>query len=146
MWSGPVEQLRPITSTPMPSRVVERGGDVGAEQHAPGRVERDLHLDRQVMPRLVEGLLAAHDGGLDLEDVLRGLDQQQVHAAVDQADGLLAEDVGQFVEGDVGQLGIVGGGQLAARADGAGDEARLRRSRPANPSASRARQGALPLG
>ena len=62
---------------------------------------------------------------LHLQDILRGLDQQQVDPALDQADGLLAEDVGQLVEGDVGKLGIVGGGQLAGGPDRAGHEARL---------------------
>ena len=66
----------------------------------------------------------AGDGGLDFEDVLRGLDQQQVHAALDQADGLFAEDVGQFIEGDVGEFGVIGGGQFAGGTDGTGDETR----------------------
>ena len=98
MCSGPVEQLRPMTSMPMPSRMVERGVDVGAEQHATGRIERDLGLDRQIDPCLVEGFVNARDGGLDFEDVLRGFDQQQIHAAADQTDSLLAENIGQFIE------------------------------------------------
>ena len=43
--------------------------------------------------------------------------------------GLLAEDVDQFIEGDIGELGVVGGGQLAGGADRAGDKP-LRLARP----------------
>ena len=78
--------------------MVSAAVDIGAQQHAPGGIQRDLGLDRQVDAGLVEGLVDAGDGGLDFQDILRGLDQQQVHAALDQADGLLAEDVRQFVE------------------------------------------------
>ncbi len=105
----------------------ERGVHVRAEQHAPGGIQRDLRLDRQVGAGLVEGFVDAGDGGFDFEDVLRGLDEQQVHAALDQTDGLLAEDIGQFVEGDVGEFGVIGGGQFARWADGTGDKARLAR-------------------
>ena len=48
----------------------ERGGHIGAEQHAPGRVERDLRLNRQIDLSLVEGFVNACDGGLDFEDIL----------------------------------------------------------------------------
>ena len=125
MCSGPVEQLRPMTSMPMPSRMASAAVDIGAEQHATGRIERDLRLDRQIDLGLVEGFVDAGDGGFDLEDVLRGFDQQHIHAAADQTDGLLAEDVGEFIEGDVGEFGVVGRGQFAGGSDGAGDEARL---------------------
>ena len=103
----------------------ERGVDVGAEQHAAGRVERDLRLDRQIDLSLVEGFVDAGDGGFDFEDVLRGFDEEQVHAAADQTDGLFAEDIGEFVEGDVGKFGVIGGGKFAGWADGAGDKARF---------------------
>ena len=91
----------------------ERGGHVGAEQHAAGRVERDLRLDRQIDLSLVEGFVTARDGGFDFEDVLRGFDEEQIHAAADQTDGLLAKNVGEFVEADVGEFGVVGGGKFA---------------------------------
>ena len=64
----------------------QHGRDVGAEQHlAAVRQQRDRGLDRHRAARLGERLARAEDGGLDLEDVLRRLDDQQVRAAVDQA-------------------------------------------------------------
>src|SRR5512135_3208043 len=65
----------------------------------------------------------AGDGSLDFEDVLRSLDQQQVDAPLDEAGRLLAEDVDEVVEGNVGEVGVIGGGKLAGRANRAGDEA-----------------------
>ena len=55
----------------------------------------------------------ADDGGFDFENVLRGFDEQQIHAAADQTDRLLAEDIGEFVEGDIGEFGVIGGGKFA---------------------------------
>ena len=43
----------------------------------------------------LERLAGADDRRLDLEDVLRGLDDDQVGAALDQRPGLLVEDLGQ---------------------------------------------------
>ncbi len=101
------------------------GVGIRAEEHPPGGVERDLGLDRQPVPGFGEGQGHAVDGGFDFEDVLRGFDQDQIHAALNQADGLIAENVGQFVELQVREFGVIGRGQLAAWADGTGDEARL---------------------
>ena len=61
--------------------------------------------------------------GLDLEDVLRGLDDDQVGAALDQPLGLLGEDVDQRPEADVAEGRVGRGGEEAGRADRAGDEA-----------------------
>ncbi len=105
------------------------GMHIGAKQHATGGVEGDLGLDGEVDLRLFEGPMAAGDDGADLEDVLRGLDDEHVHATPDEADGLFAEDIHEIIEGDVGQLRVIGGGQLAGRANGAGHEARLPGSR-----------------
>ena len=91
----------------------ERSVDVGAEQHAACRVQRDLGLDRQIDSSLIEGFVQTCDGGFDFEDVLRGFDEQQVNPAADQTDGLLAEGIGEFVECDIGQVGVVGGGEFA---------------------------------
>ncbi len=108
---------------------VERGEggehrlDVGAEQHlaAVGQ-QRDRALERQRLAGRLERLAGAEDRGLDLQDVLRGLDDDQVRAAVDQALGLLSEDLDQLGEGDLAQGGVVGGGQVPGRADRAGHE------------------------
>ena len=50
MCSGPVEQLSPMTSTRQRLERRHRARDVGAEQHAAARVERDLRLDRTRRP------------------------------------------------------------------------------------------------
>ncbi len=99
------------------------GFDVGAEQHAPAGVEGHLALNRQVDAGLFKGFGDAVNGGFDLEDVLRGFDEKQVHPAANQTDGLLAEDIGQLIEGDVGEFGVIGGGEFAGGTDGTGDEA-----------------------
>ena len=52
----------------------ERCVDVGAEQHATGRIKRDLSLDRQVDIRFAESFVNARDGGFDFENVLRSFD------------------------------------------------------------------------
>ena len=88
----------------------QRSGDIGAEQHPPARIQRDLGLDRQPDAGFLISFLDAGDGGLDFQDVLRGFDQQQVHAAADQTGSLFAKNVGQLVEADIGEFGIVGGG------------------------------------
>ncbi len=77
------------------------------------------------MPVSSKALWMPVNGCLDLQDVLRGLDQQQIHAASNQADGLLAKDFAQFVECDIGEVRVVGGGQFAGWADRAGHETRL---------------------
>ena len=73
----------------------------------------------------LERLAGAEDRRLDLEDVLRGLDDQQVGAALEQALGLLGEDLDELAERDPAERRVVGGGQVAGRADRAGDEALL---------------------
>ena len=104
----------------------EHGGDVGAQQHlaAVGQ-QRDRGLDREDPVLELERLARAEDRGLDLQDVLRGLDDEEVGAAPDQALGLLGEDLDQLGEGDRAERRVVGGGQVAGRADRAGDEAVL---------------------
>jgi hypothetical protein len=97
--------------------------DVGAEQHlAALREQRDRGLDRQLAPGGLECLTGAEDGRLDLEDVLRRLDDDQIGAAVDEAARLLGEDLDQPPEGDRAEGRVVGGGQEAGRPDRAGDE------------------------
>ena len=62
--------------------------DVGAEQHSTARVERDLRLDRHASADLGEETLEAGDCCLHLEDVLRRLDEKDIHSAFDQVLGL----------------------------------------------------------
>ena len=105
--------------------------DVGAQQHlAALRQQRDRGLDRQRATGLLEGLAGAEDGGLDLEDVLRRLDDDQVGAARHQAPGLLGEHVDELAERDPAEGRVVGGRQEAGGPDRPGDEA-LRARGPA---------------
>ena len=98
--------------------------DVGAEQHlAALRQQRDRGLDREGPARELERLARPEDRRLHLQDVLRGLDDDQVGAALDQALRLLGEDLDQLSEGDVPQGRVVARRQEAGRADRAGDEA-----------------------
>ena len=94
------------------------GGDVGADQHGAGGLDRDLHHERQLAAAADEGVAAAVDRGLDLQRVLAGLDQERVGAAGDQALGLDRERRLQLAVADVAEAR-----QLGAGADGADDEA-----------------------
>ena len=86
MSSGPVEQLSPITSTSSAVSVVSTAWmSVPSSILPPFGSSETLSLDRQRLPGLLEGLARAEDRGLDLEDVLRRLDDDQVGAALDQA-------------------------------------------------------------
>ena len=80
-----------------------------------------------VRPGALKGLARAEDGRLDLEDVLGGLDDHQIGAAVDQPGGLLGEDLDQLAEADLPERGVLRGRQVAGRADRARDEAILAR-------------------
>jgi hypothetical protein len=68
-------------------------------------------VDRQLRPRALERLARAEDRRLDLEDVLRGLDDDQVGAAVDQPLGLLGEDLDQLAEADLPERGVFEAGR-----------------------------------
>ena len=128
MSSGPVEQFSPITSTFNASSVVST-----AEMSVPssilppfGSSDTEVWIG-SVRPVRCERLARAEHGGLDLEDVLRGLDDDQIRAPVDQARGLLGEDLDQLAEADLPERGLFGGGQVSGRPDRARDEAILAR-------------------
>ncbi len=104
------------------------GADVRAEEHlAAVGEERDGALDGDGAARLLERLAGAEHGGLDLEDVLGRLDDDQVRATVDQAAGLLVEHGHELGEADLAEGRVVAGGEEAGGADRAGDEAALAR-------------------
>ena len=90
----------------------ERGGDLAAEQHGPGRLDRDLGDDQRVRGQFGHGPLGADDGRLGLEQVLAGLDDQRVGAAAQQALRVGLVGVAQLAE-----RGVAERGQLGARAD-----------------------------
>jgi hypothetical protein len=115
-----------MSSGPVDAQGLERrehGVDVGAQQHlaAVGQ-QRDAGLDRDRAPERLERLARAEDGGLDLQDVLGGLDDDEVRAALDEPACLLLEHGDQLAEGDLAQRRVVGGGQMAGGADRARDE------------------------
>ena len=124
MSSGPVEQFSPMTSAREPSSVAST-----AEMSVPrsilppcGSSETETWIGSCV-PALLERLARAEDGGFDLEDVLRGLDDEQVGAALDQPARLLGEDLHELAEADLAERGVFGGRQEARRSDRARDEA-----------------------
>ena len=124
MSSGPVEQLRPMTSTFRASSVVSTELMSVAQQHlaAVGQ-QRDGGLDRDRAVLELHGLARAEDRGLDLQDVLGGLDDDEVRAAADQALGLLGEHGDEVAEADVAERRVVRRRQVARRADRARHEA-----------------------
>src|SRR5215210_3248711 len=125
MSSGPVEQLRPMTSTFSASSVART-----AEMSVPSSILPPLGSSETEVwigtarPIASKAARAEH-GRLDLQDVLRGLDDQQVRAALDQALGLFGEDGDQLAERDPPERRIVGGGQVTGGPDRTGDEVPL---------------------
>src|SRR5215211_2988739 len=102
---------------------VERGErgqhrlDVGPEEHLPAvREERDACLDRQAATGELERLAGAEDRGLDLEDVLGGLDEPL---------RLLGENLDKLAESDLAERGVVRRRQVPGGADRAGYESAL---------------------
>ncbi len=102
----------------------EHRGDVGAEQHAAGDVERYRRDDRHRAVRLGHRGARAEDRCFGLEDVLLRLDDQRVGAPLDERLRLLAEDRHQVAEPEPAHRGIARGGKEPAGADAAGDETR----------------------
>ena len=116
---------RAVGADDVGTHALEDGDDranVGAQQHAPGLVERHLRLDRHRRAQVIERQPDSVDGRARLQDVLLGLDQQHVGAALHQARGLNADLLRQLIEGDARQLRVVGAGQHACGPDGADDE------------------------
>ena len=95
----------------------ERAGDVRPEQHPSAGIERHLRLDRHAAAEVAEETLEAGDGRLHLEDVLRGLDEQDVHAAFDQRLRLRIVGVFERAKGDAGEDRVAARWQHAGGAD-----------------------------
>ncbi len=103
----------------------ERGADLGAAQHRAGGLDRDADDDRQVRAPVGERAPGADHGRPQLQQVLRGLDQHGVGAAVDQTADLVGVRVPQG-----GVAGVAQRRQLGAGADAAEHPARpVRRGR-----------------
>ena len=97
----------------------QRRADLAADQHLPGRLDRDGAEDRQRDAGLAAGVLAGDDRRLALQEVVDGLDQQGVDAALDQAARLFEVAGVQLVEADLAERR-----QLGARAERADGEPR----------------------
>ncbi|CAB4766994.1 unannotated protein [freshwater metagenome] len=93
--------------------------DLGADEHATRRLDGDLDLYGDRSTGKCHRAPAADHGGLHLQQVHRGLDQEQVHTAVEERAGLFRVRIAQHGEGDVTEAG-----QFGARADRAGDISR----------------------
>mmetsp|Transcript_36612 Transcript_36612/g.84976 ORF Transcript_36612/g.84976 Transcript_36612/m.84976 type:complete len:483 (-) Transcript_36612:1085-2533(-) len=92
------------------------GRDRLARQDAAGGVRHGARDDdRQALAGVVHQLVHREDGGLGIERVEDGFDQEDIRAAVQQALGLLVVGVAQGVEVDV-----TGAGVVDVRADGRG--------------------------
>ena len=63
--------------------------------------------------------------GLQLEDVLRRLDDEEIAAAVSQPAHLIEEEIDDLPEAMVSQKRVLRGGKQSRRADGAGHVSRL---------------------
>ena len=97
--------------------------DVGPEQHLSAlRQQRHGALDRDRPAGRGERLTRAEHRRLQLQHVLRRLDDDQVDAALDQSRRLLGEHLSQLPEADLAERRVIGGGQKAGGADRAGDE------------------------
>jgi hypothetical protein len=98
----------------------QRGTDLAAEEHRARRLDGHLAEQRRVRPGGGQRAACPDDGGLRLQQVLRGLDEDGVHAAREHAAHLGLVGVAQGGERDVAE-----GGQLGARADRPDHPARL---------------------
>ncbi len=94
------------------------GTDLGAGQHGAGDLHGHLHLDGHLAPAGRHGPPAADHGGLGAEEVELGLDEEHVHATLEEGGGLLLVGVAQLGEADLAERG-----ELGARPDGAGHQA-----------------------
>ena len=79
----------------------ERSTDLGARQHASGQLDGHLHLDRYLSIDLGHGAAAGVDGCLGAQEVEHGLDDQEIHPALEEPQGLLLVGAGEIRIGDL---------------------------------------------
>ncbi len=123
MCSGPVEQLKPTTSTPSDFENGQHRRRVGSEQHPPGHVERHRGHDRDRTARRRDGSASAEHRCLGLENVLLRLDDQEIGTTCDECGRLLQEDRNQVAKAQAAHRWIARRGQEAGRTDAPGDKA-----------------------
>ena len=86
------------------------GADLGPDQHAAVLLDCDLHLDRHLPAGGGHGPPGAADAGLGRQQVVLGLDHEQVDAAVEQGAGLGLVGVPQGGVADVAERRHLGAG------------------------------------
>ncbi|MQY13282.1 hypothetical protein SRB5_34260 [Streptomyces sp. RB5] len=92
----------------------QRGPDLGAQQHRAGRLERQRADQGHVGAQGFHGTAGTQQGGLGLQQVLRGLDDQRVRAALEQALRVLLEAVADHLVRDVAERRQLGAGAHGA--------------------------------
>ncbi|MPM08575.1 hypothetical protein SDC9_54888 [bioreactor metagenome] len=112
------------------AHAVPEGGDgLAREDAARGVGDGAADHDGQHFAGGVEGFLHREQGGLGVQGVEDGLDQDDIRAAFDQRHGLLEVCLAQLLEGDVARARVVhvgaDAGGLGRGAQGACDEARV---------------------
>ena len=81
----------------------QRRPDLGAQQHRSGFLQCHLHRNWQTLARLPHRFQHAHGRDLRLQQILAGLDQQNIHSALDQRRRLLLIRGCHRIEADVSQ-------------------------------------------
>ena len=89
---------------------IERRSDLRAEQHRARRLDGHVRDDRDLAAGLLHALLHAHDGGLDLKEILRGFDEERVDPAKGEAAPGLRVRISHLLVRRLAE-----GGQLRAR-------------------------------
>ena len=107
---GAGRAVQPHARQPQRREGGQRRADLAADQHLPGRLDRDCGEDRRVQPALRQRIAAGQDRRLALQQVVDGLDQQRVHPAVEQPARLREVGRVQRVEIDLPQAGQLGAG------------------------------------
>ena len=88
----------------------DRGADLRTDEHAARGLHRDLHHERDGAAGVDHGAAAGDDRRLGLEEVVDGLDEQDVGAAVEQSGRLDLVVVAERGEGDRAERREAGAG------------------------------------
>ena len=89
--------------------------NIRSHQHRAGGFHRHRHHQGTPLAAAAEGLLNALQGRLDLQHVLAGFDDEQIHIAGNQAFGLLAIGLLEDIKAHMPQGGQFGRGTHGAR-------------------------------
>ena len=97
----------------------QRGTDFSPQQHCACRFKRYLNRNRYPLSGFLHRLKHADHGRFRLQQILRGFNQQHIHAALDQSAGLFEISRDHVVEFDVAERR-----ELGCRSDRAGHKPR----------------------